>query len=572
MRQSKILIPTLKEEPSDAEVVSHKLMLRSGLVRQLASGLYSWLPLGLRTLRKVEKIIREEMDKTGAQELLMPVVQPSELWVETGRWDKMGPELCRLQDRHERDFCLGPTHEEVITDIFRREVNSYKDLPSTYYQIQTKFRDEPRPRFGLMRAREFIMKDAYSFHIDQENFDETYQAIYDCYCSILDRMQLDYRAVIADTGNIGGENSHEFHVLAQSGEDTIVYATDGEYAANLEKAEAAPLDDNLAGIAKTEIKEIHTPSASTIQDVSSLLSIKSQNILKTLLVESSEGLMALVLRGDHELNVVKAEKIPGVKIPITFATEELIVKATGTKIGSLGPINSSIPLFVDREAAALAEFACGANKTDYHLVNCSWDRDRPLDSNEIVDIRNVVEGDPAIQNQGTLKFQRGIEVGHIFQLDRKYSEPMKASVQDDKGKSLVPIMGCYGMGVTRLVAAIIEQHHDEKGIVWPTNDLAPYHLHIIPINYDKSDLVKKNSDAIYKEAQSLGFEVLLDDRSERPGVKFADADLIGIPHRIIVGERSLKNELVEYCSRKTLEPIQLSIQEALSKVHPASLS
>ena len=566
MRQSQILIPTLKEEPSDAEVVSHKLMIRAGLVRQLASGLYSWLPLGLRALRKVEKIIREEMDKTGAQELLMPVVQPSELWVETGRWDKMGPELCRLRDRHQRDFCLGPTHEEVITDIFRREVNSYRDLPSTYYQIQTKFRDEPRPRFGLMRAREFIMKDAYSFHVDQANFDETYQAIYDCYCAILDKMQLDYRAVIADTGNIGGENSHEFHVLAQSGEDIIVYATNGPYAANLEKAEAAPLETQ-ARTTKTDMNEIHTPGVSTIQDVSALLSIEPQNMLKTLLVESRQGLIALVLRGDHELNLVKAEKIPGIKTPITFATDELIVKETRANIGSLGPINSSIPLLVDREAASLTDFACGANKTDYHLVSCNWDRDRPLDDHEIVDIRNVVEGDPAIQNQGTLKFQRGIEVGHIFQLDRKYSTPMKASVLDDQGKSITPIMGCYGMGVTRLVAALIEQNHDDKGIVWPTNELAPYHLHIIPLNYDKSDLVKKNSDSIYKEAQSMGLEVLLDDRNERPGVKFADADLIGIPHRIVVGERSLKNDLVEYCTRKTLEPIQVPVSEVLSKVN-----
>jgi prolyl-tRNA synthetase len=570
MRQSQILIPTLKEEPSDAEVVSHKLMMRAGMVRQLASGLYSWLPLGLRALRKVEKIIREEMDKIGAQELLMPVVQPSELWVETGRWDKMGPELCRLQDRHQRDFCLGPTHEEVITDIFRREVNSYKDLPSTYYQIQTKFRDEPRPRFGLMRAREFIMKDAYSFHVDQANFDETYQAIYDCYCTILDKMQLDYRAVIADTGNIGGENSHEFHVLAQSGEDTIVYATNGHYAANLEKAEAAPLETQ-AGNAKTDINEIHTPGVSTIQDVSVLLSIEPQYILKTLLVESLEGLIALVMRGDHELNLVKAEKIPGIKTPISFATDELIVKETGTQIGSLGPINSSIPLFVDREAASLSVFACGANKTEYHLVGCNWDRDRPLDDHEIVDIRNVVEGDPAMQNQGTLKFQRGIEVGHIFQLDRKYSEPMKASVLDDQGKSITPIMGCYGMGVTRLVAALIEQNHDDKGIVWPTSDLAPYHLHILPLNYDKSDLVKKNSDAIYEEARSMGLEVLLDDRNERPGVKFADADLIGIPHRIVVGERSLKNDLVEYCTRKTLESIQVPVSEVLSKVKISEL-
>ncbi|MCH1615479.1 MAG: proline--tRNA ligase [Acidimicrobiales bacterium] len=565
MRQSKILIPTLKEDPSDADVVSHKLMVRAGMVRQLASGLYSWLPLGLRTLRKVEKIIREEMDKTGAQELLMPVVQPAELWVETGRWDKMGPELCRLKDRHERDFCLGPTHEEVVTDIFRREVNSYKDLPSTYYQIQTKFRDEPRPRFGLIRAREFIMKDAYSFHIDQANFNETYQKIYDCYSTILDRMHLDYRAVIADTGNIGGENSHEFHVLAQSGEDVIVYATNGTYAANLEKAEAGPLEQTQE-FREGNIEEIHTPLVSTIQDVAKLLATDSQCILKTLFVEGDEGLVGLVLRGDHELNLVKAEKIPGIKTPLTFAHDEAILKGTGVKIGSLGPINSLVPIFVDREAAALTTFVCGANKTDYHFANCFWDRDRPLKHHEIVDIRNVVEGDPAKNGQGTLQFQRGIEVGHIFQLDRKYSEPMKANVLDEKGKTLVPIMGCYGMGVTRLVAALIEQNHDDNGIIWPTNELAPFHLHIIPINYDKSDLVKRSADSLYHEALSLGLEVLLDDRNERPGVKFADADLIGIPHRITVGERSLQNGCVEYVTRKDLQSTEIPMDEILLKI------
>ena len=506
------------------------------------------------------------MDKAGAQELLMPVVQPSELWAETGRWEKMGAELCRLKDRHEREFCLGPTHEEVITDIFRREVNSYKDLPATYYQIQTKFRDEPRPRFGLMRAREFIMKDGYSFHLDQTSFDETYQAIYDCYCVILNRMQLDYRAVIADTGNIGGENSHEFHVLANSGEDVIAYATDGDYAANLEKAESAPLEQPHETPAD-EQTEIHTPDALSIDDVAKQLSVPAKGILKTLLVESDEGLMALVLRGDHELNLVKAEKIPGVTAPISFATDEQILKHTGVKVGSLGPIQSNLPLYVDREAAALVNFVCGANKTDYHLANCRWDRDRPLKKHEIVDIRNVVEGDPAINNQGSLKFQRGIEVGHIFQLDRKYSEPMKATVLDDQGKSVAPIMGCYGMGVTRLVAALIEQNHDDKGIVWPTTELSPYHLHIIPLNYDKSELVKNNADSIYKKALARGLEVLIDDRKERPGVKFADADLIGIPHRIVLGEKSLQKGVVEYSTRKELEPQELPIEDALSKVY-----
>ena len=565
MLQSKILIPTLKEEPADAEVVSHKLMVRAGLVRQLASGLYSWLPAGLRVLRKVEKIIREEMDSTGAQELLMPVVQPAELWVETGRWDKMGPELCRLQDRHQRDFCLGPTHEEVITDLFRREVKSYKQLPVNYYQIQTKFRDERRPRFGLIRAREFIMKDAYSFHVNQSSFDQTYHAMYECYCAILTRMNLDYRVVVADTGSIGGENSHEFHVLAQSGEDTIVYSSKGDYAANLEKAESAAPEKQEKGQIE-DLEEIHTPGASTIRDVAHQLNISKTSILKTLLLVGEEGLIATVLRGDHELNLVKAGKIPNVKTPVTFANDESILQATGVKTGSLGPINAKIPVFVDREAAALTSFVCGANKTDFHYKHCDWLRDSPLEEQQIVDIRNVLEGDQAIDKQGELKFQKGIEVGHIFQLNRTYSQAMNARVQGDHGENLIPIMGCYGMGVTRLVAALIEQNHDEKGIIWPTTSLAPFHLHIIPINYHKSDTVKESTDLLYKKAESMGLEVLVDDRSDRPGVKFADADLIGVPHRIVLGERSLENHRVEYSTRKNLEPQEIDINEVLSVI------
>lgn len=562
MRQSTMLLPTTKEDPADADVISHRLMLRAGLIRQLASGLYSWLPLGLRVLRKVEQIIRAELDLSGAQELLMPVVQPAELWQESGRWEKMGPEMLRMQDRHQRDFCLGPTHEEVVTDIFRREIQSYKQLPVNFYQIQTKFRDERRPRFGVMRAREFTMKDGYSFHADQDSFDATYQEMHACYSRILKCMQLDFRPVEADTGNIGGANSHEFHVLAASGEDTIVYATDGPYAANLERAESAVPAPRPVPTA--EISMIDTPTQRTIAELCELLDLTPAQTVKTLVVHGEEGFIALVLRGDHELNEIKAEKLPGVRAPLTFATDAEIEQATGAKAGSLGPVNSRIPYLVDREAAAIADFPCGANQTGKHYVGVNWERDCELTDAQTVDARNVVEGDPAPDGQGELKFLRGIEVGHIFQLGTVYSEAMDANVLDQDGRALTPIMGCYGMGVTRLVAAVIEQNHDDGGIIWP-EPLAPFQLHILALNYQKSSLVKEAADQLYADALNAGIEVLFDDRDDRPGVKFNDADLIGIPHRVVIGERSLKEGFVEYRTRRATEAEPVAIADVVGR-------
>ena len=573
MRQSQLLLPTLKETPADADVISHQLMLRAGLIRQLASGLYSWLPLGLRVLRNIETIIREELNISGAQELLMPVVQPAELWEESGRWSKMGDEMLRMQDRHERDFCLGPTHEEVITDIFRREVQSYKQLPVNFYQIQTKFRDERRPRFGVMRAREFIMKDGYSFHLDQTSFDATYQEMYNCYERILRRMQLDFRAVEADTGNIGGNNSHEFHVLAASGEDTIVYASDGPYAANLEKAVAAVPEPSTT---TTEpLERVATPTQKTIAAVAELLDVAATQCVKTLVVkaqgdatEAANNLIAIILRGDHELNEIKAANLPGVAQPLAFADEAEIVAAFKAHPGSLGPVQCPIPMLVDREAAALASFVCGANEDGMHFQGVSWQRDCPIVEEQIVDARNVVEGDPAPDGQGELRFLRGIEVGHIFQLDRAYSEPMGAFVLDHEGRDAAPIMGCYGMGVTRLVAAVIEQNHDDRGIVWP-EPLAPFSLHIIALNAQKSAAVQETAEQMYQTAAAAGITVLLDDRNERPGVKFADADLIGIPHRIVIGDRGLQNGVVEYKDRRIGENEELSPESALARVTDA---
>ncbi|MCZ6710237.1 MAG: proline--tRNA ligase [Gammaproteobacteria bacterium] len=550
MRQSHILIPTLRENPADAEIASHRLMLRAGLIRQVASGLYTWLPLGVRVIRKLEAIIREEMTRSGAQEVLMPIVQPAELWRESNRWGKMGPEMLRMQDRHQRDFCLAPTHEEVITDLFRREVHSYRQMPCNFFQIQTKFRDEIRPRFGVMRAREFTMKDAYSFHLDQASFDQTYQEMHDCYSRILQRMHLDFRAVEADTGNIGGTNSHEFHVLAESGEDTIAYATDGTYAANLEKAESAAPGPRPVGTA--DLDKVATPGKVTIEAVCEFLSVARQRSVKTLLVQGDEGIVALVLRGDHELNELKAEKLPGVSIPLAFATDAQIEAASGCKPGSLGPVGLELPTYVDREAAALADFVCGANIEGFHYTGANWGRDVRLDDQRVVDIRNVIAGDPAPGGQGKLQFMRGIEVGHIFQLGRVYSEPFKASVLDQDGVSVTPIMGCYGMGVTRLVAAVIEQNHDEVGIIWP-QPVAPFMVHIVALNYGKSEAVRQAADSLYEACQSKDMEVLLDDRDERPGVKFAEADLIGIPHRITVGDRGLKDQTVEYRLRSQTE-------------------
>ena len=570
MRQTALLLPTLKEDPADADVISHRLMLRAGLIRQLASGLYTWLPLGLRVLRKVERIIREEMDRSGGQEVSMPVVQPAELWKETGRWQKMGDEMLRMQDRHDRDFCLGPTHEEVITDLFRREVHSYKQLPVNFYQIQTKFRDERRPRFGVMRAREFTMKDAYSFHLDQASFDVTYDEMYQCYERILTRMELKFRAVQADTGNIGGDTSHEFHVLANSGEDTIAYSDTGTYAANLEKA-AAQRPDRASPGTQT-MSRVDTPNSKTIEAVASLLGLPVEQNLKTLIVEADpedtdnpNGLVAIILRGDHELNEIKAAKLPGVRSPLAFAQEEAITQAMGASVGSLGPVNCAIPMFVDPSAAAVADFVCGANEDGVHLQGVNWQRDVVLNEQQIVDVRNVVEGDMAPDGQGKIQFLRGIEVGHIFQLGDSYSASMQATVLDHDGNSVTPTMGCYGMGVTRLVAAVIEQNHDDNGITWPT-PLAPFQLHIIALNGHKSDAVKEASEALYAQAVAAGVEALLDDRAERPGVKFAEADLVGIPHRVVIGDRGLKNGAVEYRLRSDAEATEIPLQDVLSKI------
>ena len=565
MRQSLLLLPTLKEDPADADVISHKLMLRAGMIRQLASGLYTWLPLGLRVLRKIEHIIRKEMNRSGAQEVSMPVVQPAELWVETGRWQKMGDEMMRMHDRHEREFCLGPTHEEVITDLFRREVHSYRQLPVNFYQIQTKFRDERRPRFGVMRAREFTMKDAYSFHLDQASFDATYEEMYRCYDRILTRMQLEFRAVQADTGNIGGDNSHEFHVLAQSGEDTIAYSDTGTYAANLEKAAALEPEPAPAGV--ETMSRVATPNAKTIEAVAQQLGLPASQNVKTLIVEGDDdgALYAIILRGDHELNEIKAAKLPGVASPLTFAAEERIPKAMGASVGSLGPVNCGIPFYVDASAASIADFVCGANEDGVHLRGVNWQRDVALAPEQIVDVRNVVEGDSAPDGEGKIQFLRGIEVGHIFQLDRSYSEPMQATVLDHEGHNQVPIMGCYGMGVTRLVAAVIEQNHDDNGIAWP-EPLAPFQLHIIALNAQKSEAVKEAADRLYQQACDLGIEVLLDDRAERPGVKFAEADLIGIPHRIVIGDRGLKSGVAEYRKRRNEAATEVALDQVLNQV------
>ncbi|MCZ6618128.1 MAG: proline--tRNA ligase [Gammaproteobacteria bacterium] len=563
MRQSQFLIPTIKENPADADVQSHRLMLRAGLIRQIASGLYTWLPLGLRVLRKLEKILREELTRSGAQEVLMPVVQPSELWKESGRWEKMGPEMMRMSDRHGREFCLSPTHEEVITDLFRHEIHSYKQLPCNFFQIQTKFRDEIRPRFGVMRSREFIMKDGYSFDIDQTSFDKSYQEMYDCYSRIFTRMQLDFRAVEADTGNIGGSNSHEFQVLASSGEDTIVYASEGDYAANLEKAIAGPADPRPD---PTEtLEKVATPGQTTIAAVAAFLDVPRQRCLKTLIVHGENSLIALVLRGDHELNELKAAKLPGVTVPLSFADEAAIEAAVNCKPGSIGPVGLALPLYVDESALAVADWVAGANEEGFHYRGGNWGRDVPEDGVSAADFRNVVEGDKAPDGQGELKFLRGIEVGHIFQLGNIYSAPMMATVLDKNGRSIAPIMGCYGIGVTRLVAAIIEQNHDEIGIIWP-EPVAPFLVHIVPLNYGKSDRVRETADGLYQTCIDENMEVLMDDRDERPGVKFADADLIGIPHRITVGDRGLKKGKVECRSRTDNETIEVSVADVLDRI------
>lgn len=547
MRTSQLLIATVKETPADAEIISHQLMLRAGLIRKLAAGLYTWLPMGLRVLRKVEQIIREEMNRAGAQEVLMPAVQPAELWQESGRWDKYGPELLRLRDRHQREFCFGPTHEEVITDLIRNELRSYKQLPSNFYQIQTKFRDEIRPRFGIMRAREFLMKDAYSFHLDEDSLQQTYKVMHETYCRIFERIGLEFRPVQADTGSIGGNQSHEFHVLADSGEDAIAFSTDSSYAANVELARALPPPAPRPAM-QANMQTVETPGQHSIADVSRFLKVSPAQCVKTLLVNGEEdSVIALVVRGDHELNDIKAEKLDGIASPLSFASEEAVKRVAGCTPGSLGPVGLDIPVYVDHSAGALVDFVCGANQDGKHLTGVNWGRDCPTPN--CVDIRNVVEGDPSPDGKGTLQIKRGIEVGHIFQLGRKYSEAMNATVLDAQGKATVMTMGCYGIGVSRVVAAAIEQNHDDKGIIWP-DAIAPFQVAILPMNLQRSQAVREASEVLYKELRELGFDVLFDDRNERPGVMFADMELLGIPHRIVIGDRSLENGMVEYKGRR----------------------
>ena len=567
MRTTQLLIPTLKETPADADIPSHRFMLRAGMIRRLAAGIYTWLPLGLRVLRKVEGIIRDELNRSGAQEVLMPFVQPAELWEESKRWDKMGPEMLRLKDRHQRDFCLGPTHEEVITDIVRREIQSYKQLPCNLYQINLKFRDEIRPRFGVMRAREFTMKDGYSFHIDEASFEETYAEMHACYGRILSRIGLDFRAVLADTGNIGGSTSHEFQVLASTGEDRIAFSDGSNYAANVEKAEAlAPVSSKPKPSATLE--KIATPGQHTIEQIAAFFDVAASQSLKTLIVEGSEGLVALVLRGDHELNEIKAQKLPGVASPLTFATEPAIRASVACGVGSLGPIGLRLPTYVDRGARAMVDFICGANDDGFHYRGANWERDVAVPAERVVDLRNVVDGDPSPDGKGRLSITRGIEVGHIFQLGRKYSETLGANVLDQDGSTKTLIMGCYGMGVTRLVGAIIEQCHDDNGIIWPQS-VAPFAVNIVALNYTKSDGVRATADGLLAEFEAAGLETLLDDRDERPGVKFADADLIGIPHRVVIGERNLKAGLVEYRTRRSADTLNVTVDTITAHVRAA---
>ncbi|MBZ2189873.1 proline--tRNA ligase [Alcanivorax sp. JB21] len=563
MRTSRYLLATVKQTPSDAVVISHQLMLRAGMVRKLSSGLYNWLPLGLRVLRKVEQIIREEMDRAGAQEVLMPVVQPMELWEESGRAPAYGPELLRITDRHDNAFCLGPTHEEVITDLVRNELHSYKQLPMNFYQIQTKFRDEIRPRFGIMRSREFIMKDAYSFHVDQASLAATYQVMYDTYCRIFDRLGLDYRPVAADTGAIGGSASHEFHVLASSGEDAIAFSDSSDYAANVELAEAVATGERAAPAESMTL--VDTPDARTIAELVAQFKLPVEKTVKTLVVaaapETGSKLVALLVRGDHELNDIKAEKLPQVASPLRFADEGEIRAAIGAGPGSLGPVNLPIPCVIDRSVALMSDFAAGANQDGKHYFGINWERDLPLA--DIADLRNVVEGDASPDGEGTLTIKRGIEVGHIFQLGTKYSEALKATVLDENGKSVVMPMGCYGIGVTRVVAAAIEQNHDERGITWP-DAIAPFQIALIPVNLKKSEREKAVCEQLYADLTSAGYEVLYDDREkERLGVKLADAELIGIPHRIVVAERGLDEGQLEYRARRDDDNTMLSVDEVL---------
>ncbi len=559
MRFTQFGLTTLKEVPADAEIVSHKLMLRAGLIRRLASGLFTWMPIGLRVLRKVEAIVREEMDRAGALELLMPAVQPAELWQESGRWDKYGPLLLRMSDRHDRDFCFGPTHEEVITDVARRELRSYKQLPVNFYQIQTKFRDEIRPRFGVMRSREFIMKDAYSFDLDQAGLDESYARMHAAYTAIFERLGLTFRVVDADSGEIGGSRSQEFHVLADSGEDAIAYSDEDGFASNIETAATFP--EGTRAAASEDIKKLATPGIKTIQALCEFLKIDPQQTLKTLVVEGTDCPIALVLRGDHELNAVKAQKIPGVASPLTMAAPETIVRVTGCSPGFAGPMGLDIPVFFDHATLSMSDFVCGANAADMHYTGVNFGRDIELPDS--VDIRNVVAGDPTPGGNSTLSITRGIEVGHIFQLGDSYSTAMGATVQTPDGKNQVMAMGCYGIGITRIVGAAIEQSHDDAGIIWP-DALAPFDVVLVPINMHRSEAVASASEALYDELQAMGLAVLFDDRNARPGVKFADAELIGIPHRLVVSERGLEAGELEYRHRRDDESRNLKREEALN--------
>jgi len=563
MRTSEFPLQTLRETPADAEIASHKLMLRAGMIRKLAAGLYTWLPLGLRVLRKVERIVREEMDRAGALEVLMPAVQPAELWQESGRWEQYGPELLRLKDRHQRDFCFGPTHEEIITELARTELRSYKQLPVNFYQIQTKFRDEIRPRFGVMRAREFLMKDAYSFHLDAASLDETYQVMYDAYGRIFRRCGLGFRPVQADTGSIGGHASHEFHVLAESGEDAIAFSTESDYAANVELAEALPFAGELPSPTE-HLRLVDTPHAKTIGDLVDQFAQPIGRTVKTLVVAASEeseaDLVALLVRGDHELNAVKAQKLPQVATPLRMASEDEIRAAVGAGPGSLGPLSLPIPCVADRTVAVTADFTAGANQDGKHWFGINWGRDLPLP--EIADLRNVQEGDPSPDGKGTLTIARGIEVGHIFQLGRKYSKAMKATVLDEAGKARTLEMGCYGIGVSRVVAAAIEQSHDERGIIWP-EPLTPFQVALLPMKMHKSYRVREAAERLHKDLSAAGLEVLLDDRDVRPGFMFADMELIGIPHRLVIGDKGLDEGKLEYKGRRDPAPSFVPLDDVI---------
>ncbi len=563
MRTSQFPLNTVKETPSDAEIASHKLMIRAGLIRKLASGLYTWLPLGLRILRKVEQITRKEMEKSGALEVLMPSLQPAELWQETGRWEQYGPELARLTDRHNREFCLGPTAEEIVTDLARNELKSYKQLPITYFQVQTKIRDEIRPRFGIMRSREFIMKDAYSFHLSQESLQETYDVMHTAYHAIFNSFGLDFRAVIADSGSIGGAISHEFHVLADTGEDAIAVSTESSYAANVEKAEAL-MPTASRGAATQDLTLIDTPNQHSIEELTQFLNISAEQCLKTLIVKGEEegSLVALLLRGDHELNDIKAEKIDGVLAPLEFASDEEVTTACQCKPGSIGPIGLSIRTIADRSVTILSDFVCGANQEGKHYTGVNWERDLALPT-EVADLRSVVAGDPSPDGKGVLNIVRGIEVGHIFQLGTKYSSAMNATVINEGGKSEVMTMGCYGIGISRVVAAAVEQSHDDNGIIWSAK-LAPFTVALCPMNMHKSERLRVAANQLYQDLLDAGVDVLFDDRKVRAGFMFSDMELIGIPHRIVLGDRGLDSKSVEYRARTDSENRDIPLDEIVA--------